>query len=182
MWVLSLKHQWAIPASSAYKLRFQLPWSWHQNRTIWLRRPWLCHLSQTGAKNFDFSGNETPNNILFLLISVSPWFAHLRWTNQWAWSPVGIQEFREMVPPPNRELAKTLIFLAISRLYLFRWLVASASSIISSSSKSFNEDSLRTAKVATTLSSSPKDYKWLWFCSKQLGFSLKPSHQTDQLC
>ena len=95
--------------------------------------------------------------------------------------PVGIQEFREMVLRLNRELGMTLIISShiLSELYL----VASRFGFIHQgrliqelSKEEFDRESGDYIILQSQKTQMAKD-----FVQKQLGFSLKPSHQTDQL-
>ena len=138
-------------------------------------------LSQTGAKKFrDFSLGMKQRLGIAIAILYRPDLLILDEPIN-GLDPVGIQEFREMVLRLNRELGMTLIISShiLSELYL----VASRFGFIHQgrliqelSKEDFDRESgdyiiLQSQKVQMA-----KD-----FVQKQLGFSLKPSHQTDQL-
>ena len=138
-------------------------------------------LSQTGAKKFrDFSlGMKQRLGIAIAILSRPDLLILDEPIN--GLDPVGIQEFREMVIRLNRELGMTLIISShiLSELYL----VASRFGFIHQgrliqelSKEDFDRESGDYIILQSQKSQMAKD-----FVQKQLGFSLKPSHQTDQL-
>ena len=138
-------------------------------------------LSQTGAKKFrDFSlGMKQRLGIAIAILSRPDLLILDEPIN--GLDPVGIQEFREMVLRLNRELGMTLIISShiLSELYL----VASRFGFIHQgrliqelSKEDFDRESGDYIILQSQKSQMAKD-----FVQKQLGFSLKPSHQTDQL-
>ena len=138
-------------------------------------------LSQTGAKRFrDFSlGMKQRLGIAIAILSRPDLLILDEPIN--GLDPVGIQEFREMVLRLNRELGMTLIISShiLSELYL----VASRFGFIHQgrliqelSKEDFDRESGDYIILQSQKSQMAKD-----FVQKQLGFSLKPSHQTDQL-
>ena len=134
-------------------------------------------LSQTGAKKFrDFSLEMKQRLAILsrpdLLILDEP-------IN--GLDPVGIQEFREMVLRLNRELGMTLIISShiLSELYLVasRFGFIHQGRLIQELSKDdFDRESGDYIILQSQKTQMAKD-----FVQKQLGFRLKPSHQTDQL-
>ena len=138
-------------------------------------------LSQTGAKKFrDFSlGMKQRLGIAIAILSRPDLLILDEPIN--GLDPVGIQEFREMVLRLNRELGMTLIISShiLSELYL----VASRFGFIHQgrliqelSKEDFDRESGDYIILQSQKTQMAKD-----FVQKQLGFSLKPSHQTDQL-
>ena len=138
-------------------------------------------LSQTGAKKFrDFSlGMKQRLGIAIAILSRPDLLILDEPIN--GLDPVGIQEFREMVLRLNRELGMTLIISShiLSELYL----VASRFGFIHQgrliqelSKEDFDRESGDYIILQSQKAQMAKD-----FVQKQLGFSLKPSHQTDQL-
>ena len=138
-------------------------------------------LSQTGAKKFrDFSlGMKQRLGIAIAILSRPDLLILDEPIN--GLDPVGIQEFREMVLRLNRELGMTLIISShiLSELYL----VASRFGFIHQgrliqelSKEDFDRESGDYIILQSQKTQMAKD-----FVQKQLGFRLKPSHQTDQL-
>ena len=138
-------------------------------------------LSQTGAKKFrDFSlGMKQRLGIAIAILSRPDLLILDEPIN--GLDPVGIQEFREMVLRLNRELGMTLIISShiLSELYL----VASRFGFIHQgrliqelSKEDFDRESGDYIILQSQKAQMAKD-----FVQKQLGFSFKPSHQTDQL-
>lgn len=138
-------------------------------------------LSQTGAKKFrDFSlGMKQRLGIAIAILSRPDLLILDEPIN--GLDPVGIQEFREMVLRLNRELGMTLIISShiLSELYL----VASRFGFIHQgrliqelSKEDFDRESGDYIILQFQKAQMAKD-----FVQKQLGFSFKPSHQTDQL-
>lgn len=138
-------------------------------------------LSQTGPKKFrDFSlGMKQRLGIAIAILSRPDLLILDEPIN--GLDPVGIQEFREMVLRLNRELGMTLIISShiLSELYL----VASRFGFIHQgrliqelSKEEFDRESGDYIILQSQKTQMAKD-----FVQKQLGFSLKPSHQTDQL-
>lgn len=138
-------------------------------------------LSQTGAKKFrDFSlGMKQRLGIAIAILSRPDLLILDEPIN--GLDPVGIQEFREMVLRLNRELGMTLIISShiLSELYL----VASRFGFIHQgrliqelSKEDFDRESGDYIILQSQKAQIAKD-----FVQKQLGFRLKPSHQTDQL-
>lgn len=138
-------------------------------------------LSQTGAKKFrDFSLGMKQRLGIAIAILCRPDLLILDEPIN-GLDPVGIQEFREMVLRLNRELGMTLIISShiLSELYL----VASRFGFIHQgrliqelSKEDFDRESGDYIILQSQKAQIAKD-----FVQKQLGFSLKPSHQTDQL-
>lgn len=138
-------------------------------------------LSQTGAKKFrDFSlGMKQRLGIAIAILSRPDLLILDEPIN--GLDPIGIQEFREMVLRLNRELGMTLIISShiLSELYL----VASRFGFIHQgrliqelSKEDFDRESGDYIILQSQKAQMAKD-----FVQKQLGFSFKPSHQTDQL-
>ena len=138
-------------------------------------------LSQTGPKKFrDFSlGMKQRLGIAIAILSRPDLLILDEPIN--GLDPVGIQEFREMVLRLNRELGMTLIISShiLSELYL----VASRFGFIHQgrliqelSKEEFDRESGDYIILQSQKTQMAKD-----FVRKQLGFSLKPSQQTDQL-
>ena len=138
-------------------------------------------LSQTGTKEFrDFSlGMKQRLGIAIAILSRPDLLILDEPIN--GLDPVGIQEFREMVLRLNRELGMTLIISShiLSELYL----VASRFGFIHQgrliqelSKEDFDRESGDYIILQSQKTQMAKD-----FVQKQLGFRLKPSHQTDQL-
>ena len=138
-------------------------------------------LSQTGAKKFrDFSlGMKQRLGIAIAILSRPDLLILDEPIN--GLDPVGIQEFRDMVLRLNRELGMTLIISShiLSELYL----VASRFGFIHQgrliqelSKEDFDRESGDYIILQSQKTQMAKD-----FVQKQLGFRLKPSHQTDQL-
>ena len=138
-------------------------------------------LSQTGAKKFrDFSLGMKQRLGIAIAILCRPDLLILDEPIN-GLDPVGIQEFREMVLRLNRELGMTLIISShiLSELYL----VASRFGFIHQgrlikelSKEDFDRESGDYIILQSQKTQMAKD-----FVQKQLGFRLKPSHQTDQL-
>ena len=138
-------------------------------------------LSQTGAKKFrDFSLGMKQRLGIAIAILCRPDLLILDEPIN-GLDPVGIQEFREMVLRLNRELGMTLIISShiLSELYL----VASRFGFIHQgrliqelSKEDFDRESGDYIILQSQKTQMAKD-----LVQKQLGFRLKPSHQTDQL-
>lgn len=138
-------------------------------------------LSQTGAKKFrDFSLGMKQRLGIAIAILCRPDLLILDEPIN-GLDPVGIQEFREMVLRLNRELGMTLIISShiLSELYL----VASRFGFIHQgrliqelSKEDFDRESGDYIILQSQKTQMAKE-----FVQKQLGFRLKPSHQTDQL-
>ena len=138
-------------------------------------------LSQTGAKKFrDFSlGMKQRLGIAIAILSRPDLLILDEPIN--GLDPVGIQEFREMVLRLNRELGMTLIISShiLSELYLVasRFGFIHQGRLIQELSKDdFDRESGDYIILQSQKTQMAKD-----FVQKQLGFRLKPSHQTDQL-
>ena len=138
-------------------------------------------LSQTGAKKCrDFSlGMKQRLGIAIAILSRPDLLILDEPIN--GLDPVGIQEFREMVLRLNRELGMTLIISShiLSELYLVasRFGFIHQGRLIQELSKDdFDRESGDYIILQSQKTQMAKD-----FVQKQLGFRLKPSHQTDQL-